>query len=85
MMVTMDYDRSKLRRVGRRRRAIRAELEELRQIVIDELPAAREAGLTWRELGEDTSYTDAQLQTLALPPEQREAREQQRRQRRRKQ
>lgn len=78
----MDYDRTKLRRIGRRRRAIKAELEELRKEVIDELPAAK-AVLTWREISDDTAYTDAQLQTLALSPEERAAREEQRRRRRR--
>lgn len=79
----MTYDRTKLRKLGRRRQAALAELDQVRREVAAELPAARET-LTWREIGADTTYTEQQLRTMALPDAEREEREEQRRKRRRK-
>lgn len=80
----VDYDTSELRRAGELRRDGLAKEAEAREIVLREVKAARKAKLTWREISEMTSYTDAQLQTLALKPSERAKRERDRRERRRK-
>lgn len=59
------YDRSRLQDLGRRRQAALDELEAIRQAVIAEIPQARAAGVTWRGISQDTTYTENQLQNLA--------------------
>jgi hypothetical protein len=77
------YDRTKLQKLGRRRQAALVELDQVRREVTAQLAAARKT-LTWREIAADTTYTDQQLRTMALPEAEREEREEARRRRRRK-
>lgn len=60
----MDYDLTKLRKLGKRRAAALAELEEVRREVEAELAAARAAEKTWREIAAATSYTETRLQRM---------------------
>lgn len=81
--VDVTYDRTNLRKLGEQRQAALAELARIRGEVIAELPDAKDE-LTWREISADTTYTEQQLRTMALPAAEREEREEHRRQRRRK-
>lgn len=82
----MTYDRRLLKRAGDLRRKARAMERQARDIVLAELGPARSAEpkLTWREIAEDTTYTETQLRSMMLPAEEQERREQKRRERRRK-
>jgi hypothetical protein len=83
-MAHVTYDRSKLQKLGERRRALLDELEQIRRAVTAEVPLARDGEVTWREISYLTTYTEQQLRTMTLPEDEKEARDEQRRKRRRK-
>lgn len=78
------YDIDRMAELGHRRQAADNELATVRDEIAAELPAARAAQRTWREIAEATEYNMGQLQAMMLPEDERQRRLEQRRQRRRK-
>ena len=80
----MDHDLTQLTQLGRRRKRLLDQLEELRQEITPKILAANAAGTEQKTIAEVTHYTRDTIRQVCLSPEQREAERQRRRERTRK-
>lgn len=80
----MTYDRSRLAKLGRQRKKLLDQLDELRDLLTPEVIAAELAEVPQKEIAELTYYTRETIRRMCLTPEQREEEDERRRQRTRK-
>lgn len=80
----MPYDPTRLAKLGRQRKKLLDQLEDLRAQITPEVVAAELSGLTQKEIAALTHYTRETIRQMCLTPEQREHERELRRQRTRK-
>ncbi len=77
----MTYDRSRLTKLGREHRRLKAALERVRADLADEIPKANAGDVPQNEIAALADYTRESVRQLCLTPEQREAEKEKRRRR----
>lgn len=80
----MDYDLTRLTQLGRKRKRLLDQVDDVRDELIPEIVAADQAGVPQKTLVELTHYTRDTIRQICLTPEQREHERELRRQRTRK-
>ncbi|MCG5464274.1 hypothetical protein MED01_002440 [Micromonospora sp. MED01] len=74
----MDYDLSRLQQLGRKRKKLLDQLEELRPAITAEVLAAHDAGVKQATIVQASHYTRDWVRQLTMTAEQREAAKQRR-------
>lgn len=69
----MAYNLARLQQLGRKRKRLLDQLEELRPDITAEVLAAHQAGVKQRDLVDASHYTRDWVRQLCMSPEQREA------------
>lgn len=80
----MDYDLSRLAALGRKRKRLLDQIEEVRREITPEILAAHNADVEQKTIVELSHYTRDTIRQICLTPEQREAEREKRRLRTRK-
>jgi hypothetical protein len=80
----VDYDLTRLTQLGRRRKRLLDQLEELRKEITPEILAAHAADVEQKTIAELSHYTRDTVRQICLSPEQRQAEREKRRERTRK-
>lgn len=80
----MSYDLAQLTQLGRKRKRLLDQLEDLRREITPEIEAANAAGIEQKTIADLTHYTRETIRQACLSPEQREGERQRRRDRTRK-
>lgn len=70
----MDYDPSRLTKLGAKFQRLRAELEAVRPDLADEIRTAHEAGMPQVEIVRLTGYTRELVRQICLPPDRKPVR-----------
>lgn len=80
----MDYDLTRLATLGRKRKRLLDQIEELRKEITPEILAANTAKVEQKTIAEVSHYTRDTIRQICLDPEQREEERKRRRDRTRK-
>lgn len=80
----MEPDLNRLTQLGRKRKRLLDQVEEVREQITPEIIAADQAGVPQKTIAELTHYTRDTIRQMCLTPEQREHERELRRQRTRK-
>jgi hypothetical protein len=80
----VDYDLTRLTQLGRRRKRLLDQIEELRREITPEILAAHAANVGQKTIAEVSHYTRDTVRQICLTPEQRQAEREARWQRTRK-
>lgn len=84
MIAVVDYDLTRLTQLGRKRKRLLDQLEDVRKELLPEIVAADQAEVAQKTIAEVTHYTRDSIRQMCLTPEQREHERELRRQRTRK-